>query len=129
MTEKKASVRELFPIWFDKSISSQTNSGWLTLLIELGETIQQILAEEQVPEAEYQVYQVKEKHGGLRWYDNSSDLPLRPQKRILEAVKEAERRAWKTCEMCGAPGNQRGEGWWIKTLCKTCRDKRNQKEK
>lgn len=56
------------------------------------------------------VFQVKEKFGGLRFYiGNGSD-------EIFSRIHEAEVDSYKTCEVCGKPGRERGGGW-IRTLC------------
>jgi hypothetical protein len=64
------------------------------------------------------VMQVKEKFGGLRFYtDTEDDFTYR-------VIQEAERESFKTCEYCGTKEDVTVEGGWIKTLCKTCRKKR-----
>lgn len=54
--------------------------------------------------------QVKEKFGGLRFYINGGD------DEIDAAITFAEMLSERTCEVCGAPGKQRGGGW-ISTRC------------
>ena len=54
--------------------------------------------------------QVKEKFGGLRFYVNEA---TDGQYAVISFVESL---SIKTCEVCGAPGKQRGGGW-IKTLC------------
>ena len=54
--------------------------------------------------------QVKEKFGGLRFYvDGGDDW-------VYGAISMAESMSYRTCEVCGAPGVTRGEGW-IRTTC------------
>jgi hypothetical protein len=54
--------------------------------------------------------QVKEKYGTLRfYYHGGNDI-------IDGMVRMAESMSAVTCEVCGAPGTQRGGGW-IRTLC------------
>lgn len=66
---------------------------------------------------EYKIFQIKEKFGTLRWYDNG----------VSEAghalVHEAEKESAKTCEECGQPGTIRSGGWY-RTLCDACEAKR-----
>ncbi len=48
--------------------------------------------------------QVKEKFGGLRFYvDDASD-------EVHAAIDRAERRSYRTCEVCGARGRLMGDG-------------------
>lgn len=60
-----------------------------------------------------QINQIKEKFGGLRFYVASAG------KEIYDAIDEAERKSFETCESCGAPGKLR-KGGWLKTLCDKC---------
>ena len=56
-------------------------------------------------ESAYEVHQIKEKFGGLRFYyagGTGNDA------RIDELIAQAERVAAQTCELCGAPGRARG---------------------
>lgn len=63
-----------------------------------------------------QVYQVKEKFGGGRFYTNG--LTAEMVSRILKWEKET----FKTCELCGTTDEVTTEGKsWIVTLCKNCR--------
>lgn len=56
------------------------------------------------------VEQVKEKFGGLRIY-------YRPHDDVFDQiVSTAESDSYRTCDVCGAPGNQRGRSW-ITTRC------------
>ena len=57
--------------------------------------------------------QVKEKFGTLRFYIGTGTEEM--HKRISEAEAETAR----TCEMCGAPGTRRTDGW-VKTNCDEC---------
>lgn len=61
----------------------------------------------------YRPVQIKEKFGGLRYYMGSET------KAMTEAISEAERKSFETCEQCGAPGKLR-RGGWISTLCDIC---------
>lgn len=61
--------------------------------------------------------QVKEKFGGLRFYYEGGDDV------IDGMVRMAESWAINCCEECGAPGTQNSRGW-IKTLCETHRNER-----
>lgn len=91
--------------------------GWLEILADLSKQIS-----EKFPSV-YAV-QVKEKFGGLRFYyqSDAEDFDA-PQVDLL--VKEAEARAWKTCERCGAESAETPvKNYWRKTLCPSCNSKR-----
>ena len=64
------------------------------------------------------VAQIKEKFGGLRFYYDGGDHYVRG------LVDMAEAWAGRTCEVCGEPGTQGGDGW-ISTLCPTHRAERD----
>lgn len=54
--------------------------------------------------------QVKEKFGGLRFYVYGHD------DRISGMIKMAESMSYRTCEVCGKPGQLRSYAW-VKTHC------------
>ncbi len=64
-----------------------------------------------------QLTQLKSKFGSLRVYIGAGSPEL--DSLIIAAEREAD----KTCEQCGSPGQKRS-GWWIKTLCEACWEKR-----
>lgn len=62
-------------------------------------------------ESAYEVHQIKEKFGGLRFYyagGTGNDA------RIDELIAQAERVTAQTCELCRTPSRARG---WIRTVC------------
>lgn len=68
---------------------------------------------------DFQINQVKEKFGGLRFYTTLSYQSDAAHRRIADA----ERQSYATCEQCGEIGTLR-EGRWLKTLCDTHADGR-----
>ena len=58
-----------------------------------------------------QVFQVKEKFGGLRFYIGEGT------EEIFNRIDQAEKESLVTCEHCGEEGSAGGNGFWIKTLC------------
>lgn len=56
------------------------------------------------------VMQIKEKFGGLRFYVNGATPS------DYELIREVENESYKTCEICGAPGEPTDLGW-MKTVC------------
>ena len=61
----------------------------------------------------YRIMQIKEKYGGLRWYDN------RNTKRGHEIVSKYEEMSLRTCVQCGAPATRMALGW-ICPYCDAC---------
>jgi len=102
-------VRSVPPIWF----GMECGDGWYTILAE---------AFEKLSKLDVTLFQVKEKFGGLRIYLDDHN------KEADKIIDEAEEKAWKTCEHCGAPGKQR-VGGWILTLCDECCKKREEERK
>ena len=83
----------------------EVGDGWFELLKELSEKIEPY---------EVEAVQVKEKFGGLRFY-----LVGGAPQEVWDAIDAAEAQSFKTCEVCGEPGEARGGGW-VRTLCSAC---------
>jgi hypothetical protein len=81
--------------------------GWWPLIATLDRQIAAVAAD-------YQVHQIKEKFGGLRFYYRLPD-GSRPEQ-INDLIRDAEATAAHTCEICGADGRLRTKGW-LQTLC------------
>jgi hypothetical protein len=60
---------------------------------------------------QFEVLQVKEKFGGLRFYVN-----CRRNEAMRQRIGIAADESFRSCEVCGQPGELR-EDSWIKTLC------------
>jgi hypothetical protein len=87
------------------------DDGWFDILWRLCEELEPSVAEfEQATGCQFEVLQVKEKFGGLRFYVNHKSDAIR--QRIEAAIEES----FHTCEVCGQPGTLRQDGL-IKTLC------------
>lgn len=79
--------------------------GWFDLIWRLCEDIEKL-----GPPKGFEVVQVKEKFGELRFYANGSTDAI--EDRIDQATGESV----KTCETCGAPGELQTGGWYF-TAC------------
>ena len=109
-----------WPKWFQGLTQSPTQSclafgfecgdGWFDLLWNLCEDIEKLN-----PPDDFEVHQVKEKFGGLRFYIGVAT------DEIFNCIHQAETESYKTCEICGSKDNVTSEGRWIETLCKECR--------
>ncbi len=88
------------------------DDGWFDILVRLCEDLEPLVAAfEQASGIQFEVLQVKEKFGGLRFYVN-----CRRNEAVRQRIGIAADESFRTCEVCGQPGTLR-EGVWIKTLC------------
>jgi hypothetical protein len=88
------------------------DAGWYPIIVELDRQLAAI-------DPNYELRQVKEKFGGLRYYFRASDPKFGKAMRAL--VDEAETHCETTCETCGKPGAlHTGRHSWLKTLCAAC---------
>ena len=58
---------------------------------------------------EYSICQIKEKFGGLRWYDNG--FPTEGYEEYKEWLDKYEELSFKTCIDCGKPAKYFTRGW------------------
>lgn len=86
----------------------ECRDGWYTLIDTLFAGLQQ--KTDNGNAGQVVAMQVKEKFGGLRFYAASAS---EGQRAMIELVESLSRR---TCEVCGAPGEQLSDGW-IRTRC------------
>ena len=96
----------------------ETDSGWNAVIWHLTEAI-----EKENPGKDFEIVQVKEKFGGLRYYVSTAP------ERIFELIDEAERLSYETCEVCGEPGSLDDKWHWYRTLCKKHKRERAAKKK
>jgi hypothetical protein len=111
---------ERWPTWFNTGGDIRHTAmpwgfthddGWFDIRWRLCENLEPLVAEfERAGGQKFEVLQVKEKFGGLRFYVNHKSDAIR--QRIEAAIQES----FHTCEVCGQPGKLR-EGGWLKTLC------------
>lgn len=94
-------------------------TGWDDLIDELERHLTYL-------SPDYEVHQVKEKFGGLRYYASyvprvtDSDEERAVAKQIFHRlIDETERRSYHHCERCGERGKLRTSLLWHKTLCDT----------
>jgi len=100
----------------------ECGDGWYMLLKTLLHSIEWRLnpenrwpREERLP---FQITQIKEKFGGLRFYYDGGD------DRIQGMVNLAESLSYQICEQCGSTKNvTQTRGGWITTLCEDCMKK------
>ena len=85
---------------------SDCGEGWYPLI----NTLCAMLSHNVKEEDKFQVEQIKEKFGTLRFYTNDYTDYQRGLIDLAEAISGT------ICEECGAPG-KRTTGGWIRTLC------------
>jgi hypothetical protein len=74
---------------------------------------------------DYQIMQIKEKFGGLRYYISISEgLDDTARDQMYEIERTAEALSYCLCEQCGTTNGVEtkswGGGYWILTLCQEC---------
>jgi hypothetical protein len=112
---------ERWPAWFktegDFRYTAMTGGfehgdGWFDILWRLCEDLEPLVTEkERAGGRQFEVLQVKEKFGGLRFYVN-----WHRNETIDQRIGIAADESFRTCEVCGQPGTLRAARC-IKTLC------------
>jgi hypothetical protein len=112
-----------YPLCFERSgccmaFGIEHRSGWNAIVEELLGKIEAYLAEKYAagfrdPDYGFQIDQIKEKFGTLRFYVCGAD------DQIFKWIVDAEEQTAKTCEVCGSSGGlQCRKGvFWVHTLC------------
>ena len=81
------------------------DDGWFDILWRLCEDLEPLVAKfEQETGSQFEVLQVKEKFGGLRFYVN-----CRRNEAIRQRIGIAADESFRTCEVCGQPGTPAGD--------------------
>lgn len=94
--------------------------GWRkTFGLQMCEEIKQELKKHKGALKNYRITQIKEKFGGLRWYDAGS-----PEKIWKEIIPKYEELSYKTCINCGKPATCISKGW-ISPYCDNCKDNKH----
>jgi hypothetical protein len=112
---------ERWPTWFNPkgdvrytgmTLGFTHDDGWFDILWRLCGDLEPLVAEfEATGGQKFEVLQVKEKFGGLRFYVN-----CRRNEAISQRIDAAIQESFHTCEVCGQPGTLRENGL-IKTVC------------
>ena len=86
----------------------EVDEGWYQLVLDCDKELSEI-------DPKYDLQQIKEKFGGLRYYFQPSDPTLR--EKMDAVVTKYEEIASRTCEATGGPGVlMKSVGSWFKTL-------------
>ena len=90
--------------------------GWRNAFgIQMCKEIKQELKRHKGALRKYRITQIKEKFGGLRWYDCHS-----PEKIWKEIIPKYTELSYKTCICCGKPAEYISCGW-VSPYCSDCR--------
>lgn len=95
----------------------ECGDGWQYILWRLCEQIEVELAKDYELKQQFEVVQVKEKFGGLRFYTNVGNDA------IYDLISKAEDESYGTCEVCGEPATLIENNRWYKTICEICNKK------
>lgn len=74
---------------------------------------------------DYKIFQIKEKFGGLRWYD--SGFPREGSDEYMNWLLKYEDLSFHTCINCGKPAKYFTKGW-IVPICEDCAKKHKYKD-
>jgi hypothetical protein len=94
-TEQLTALLRRIPDGWGRWISC--DAGWYPLIVGLDADIAALAPD-------YELHQVKEKFGGLRFYIHAETEDPEARRAIDGLIREAERRALTICERCGEPG-------------------------
>ncbi len=118
--ELEQKLAERWPAWFNVRGDARYTrmadgfchgDGWFNILWRLCEDLELLVADFEAQTGQrFEVLQVKEKLGGLRFYVSCRNDAI--HKRIAAAELES----LAVCELCGQSGKRRETGW-IRTLC------------
>jgi len=89
----------------------QVDEGWYQIVVDCDKELRAI-------DPNYQILQIKEKFGGLRYYMTPCDDTTKEQRdQMYEVISKYEAIAARTCEATGQPGVlMKSIGGWLKTL-------------
>lgn len=107
-----------FPVLLREGLAYgfECKDGWYELLRQLFtklETLWKAYPNGQPADAPV-ILQVKEKFGLLRVYLSWQTAAM------SSAIKDAEAKSARTCEICGQPGTMHQRGNWLRTTCESC---------
>lgn len=69
---------------------------------------------------DYRIAQIKEKFGGLRWYDEGA--PASIYRELQDIIDKYEELSYRTCIRCGRPATKISQGW-VSPFCDRCAGK------
>ena len=97
----------------------ECGDGWFELLDNLSNEITEYCKKEKIEFPE--VFQVKEKFGGLRFYLEAYEDDNDGIEKLIDTYEILSE---NTCELCGKPGILSNEGW-VSCRCPKCKKKKD----
>jgi len=98
--------------------------GWRSILWRLCGDLESMLLKlkGKKPEdyGDFQITQIKEKYGTLRFYTNWATDEMD------DRIDQAEEESARTCEICGSPGEMRNAHGWYMIRCDECWEKQKE---
>ena len=88
--------------------------GWTRLVFNCSREIHRLIKKNREMYRGFEVVQIKEKFGGLRYYTTFTD------DKVSSIINKYERISLHTCMDCGSKHAQSYNGGWVVTLCKRC---------
>jgi hypothetical protein len=93
----------------------ECGEGWYTIIAQLIDHIDSYIKHKYKDQPfDFQIVQIKEKFGGLRFYIDGGDSE------IYELIRFAEELSYKTCEYCGSNEDIFRSKGWVITACLKC---------
>ena len=105
--------------WGGNGFSFECGLGWKNILEDLFRRIDFALVDQDIRK-EFQVTQIKEKFGTLRFYCHGGNEAVDAHIRVAEQMSEF------TCERCGQRGTMHRKGW-MSVRCEQCREEENKR--
>lgn len=94
-------------------VACEAYPGWAKIIDETHEKLKYL-------SPNYQIIQIKEKFGGLRYYFTHNSKDKIVWDLMNDVVYHSERKSLNLCEQCGARGETHKVKNWIYTLCNEC---------
>lgn len=92
----------------------EVGPGWHGLINQALSSVVEALQDAGIPLYDFYVDGIKEKYGGLRISLGAMDVSMYDI--VMPIIEAAEDLSQTTCEICGAEGSLRNEGWLV-TRC------------
>lgn len=94
---------------------SEICAGWYPFVFEMCSAIEKIIVDEGIET--FEVFQVKEKFGGLRFYVGVDESEA---ERITSLIRAAEATSYRTCMECGAEAVDKDSILLTRRRCAAC---------
>lgn len=88
-------------------------SGWHDIILNLDKKLKML-------DPEYEILQIKEKFGSLRYYYESNVKITAVKEAMDRYVRNAELQSARTCERCGLDADIKKIKYTYKAICKKC---------